>query len=271
VKVNSLLTCLTLAAIVLVNRDNNDSPDPEMGSDSASDLSGSESLSLQSTASSEDKPEIPVLQRYYDEIVSIVDKLFDISILIRGATRRFQASRAAIHVEKDDALEEFKRIVFLKIKGLFPDTPVDLAKRLTKVIGMRRQQFYYQRAHRKRLGKAAGNFQDVAHIEWKPIESSIPITEVSKTKASMMKSQLPTSPKTTRSVTTWKETVATDLRSVLDEEPGTPTLVNLAPSERRGGENIFPAPPKEPRGKAFECNQCFLILPEIMRKKVEWR
>jgi hypothetical protein len=167
--------------------------------------------------------------------------------------------------------KNFKQIVFLKIKGLFPDTPVDLSKRLTKVIGMRRQQFYYQRAHRKRLGKAAVNFQDVAQTEWRPTVSSMPITEVSKMKTSMMKPQVPGGSKTTRSVTTWKETVATDLRSMLDEESGTPILVNLAPSERRLGENVFPAPPKEPRGKAFECNQCFLILPDKMRKNVEWR
>jgi hypothetical protein len=102
------------------------------------------------------------LQGYHDEVVSIVDKLFDVSILIRGSSPNFRASRAAAHGEKDpernDLLTEFKSIVSPRIAGLCPETPTWLVQRLTNVIAMQRQQFYYQRAHKNRLARISTVF-----------------------------------------------------------------------------------------------------------------
>jgi hypothetical protein len=97
----------------------------EMGSEISSD---SESIhSAQSTEISHRLSDEETLESYYDEVVDIVDKLFDISILIREVSRNFKISRTAAYIEKDeegnDVLEEFKKIVSLKIKGLCQETP----------------------------------------------------------------------------------------------------------------------------------------------------
>ena len=167
---------------------------------------------------SDDIPDSPPgneVQLYYDEIDSIIDKLFEVSTLIRGTPRNFHTDAAAAHVEKDaegnDALIEFKRMVSLKIKGLCPDTPEWLVNRLVDVISMRRQRFYYQRAQRKLSVRSQGIV---------PRERTI--------------------------------------------------RVNPTPSECVG-ENSFPDPPKGPRGRLFECNFCFLVLPDEVRNADLWR
>jgi len=218
--------------------------------------------------------EYDVIQGYYDAVISIVDKLFDVSILIRGTTSNFRTSRAAVHVEKDLALEGFKRMVYLKIKGLCPKTPEWLVKRLTGAIGMRRQQFYYQRAHRYRLSADSTLFKEEAllvskHVAARTIES-VPTSatkhELSPVKPLLSASQMA---KSIPTVTTGG-TSATD--PVLDDEQETGCILNKpAPSEMGIGENSLPPPPKEPQGKAFECNQCFHILPDKTRKKALWR
>ena len=64
-------------------------------------------------------------------------------------------------------------------------------------------------------------------------------------------------------------TMATEL-PLEEDQIVTPILAKPAPSEKRLGENIFPDPPKEPRGKAFECNQCFYILSHETRQVALW-
>jgi hypothetical protein len=207
---------------------------------------------------------------YLQEVVSLVDKLFDVSILIRGSSRNFRAGRAAAHVEKDaegnDLLQEFKSIVSLKITGLCPDTPPWLVRRLASVTTMRRQQFYYQRAHRKRLARASVTLEEDAQVLSRQRKTVKHAIKDNKTAQSHEPS------KTAESGCTWEtyETMATAL--VLEEDvESQQTFVKLAPSERRIGENIFPEPPKDPPDKAFECHQCFHILPDKTRKLALWR
>ena len=253
----------------------------EVFSEPESDISADSDShpSVRSTASSHE-PNDRVLLRYHCEVVSIVDKLFDVSILIRGTSRNFRASRAAVHVERDaegnDVLPEFKTLVSLKIRGLCPDTPEWLVERLTKVIAMRRLQFYYQKAHRRHMAGIATTLRDETErmprlrVASRPIEIDFvdPIQE-----PLMTTSQSHAAPKTVKSGTTMMtyDTIATEL--VPQEEPGNTgtTIVKLAPSEKRIGENIFPNPPREPQGKAFECTQCFHILSEEIRKVALWR
>src|SRR5208282_4437374 len=66
------------------------------------------------------------------------------------------------------------------------------------------------------------------------------------------------------------ETTATEL---IREDGQAPTriLATATPSEKRLGENIFPDPPREPEGKAFECSPCFYILPDSTRRPESWR
>jgi hypothetical protein len=248
----------------------------DSGSEPESDISfDSESLGTGSDNST-DSIQVPdnLAQSYYNEIVSIVDKLFDISTLIRGASRNFRNSRAAVHVEKDaegkDLLEEFKQIVALKIRGLYEKTPDGLVQRLTKAIGMRRQQFYYQRAHKRRLAGITTALLEEADVVPTPTPSSKAMT--TREKSPVTQSQVPAPPKTMKSGTTMKtyDTVASEYLPE-GERAKFSTIVNLAPSEKRLNENIFPDPPKKPYGKDFECNLCFLILPAKTRQIDLWR
>src|SRR5277367_3311915 len=89
---------------------------PNDHSDTDTSMSA-ESTAILSSAAISDEGNTPELQCYYNEIVSIVDKLFAVSILIRGTSPNFRASRAAAHVQKDaegiDVIAEFKSIVAL--------------------------------------------------------------------------------------------------------------------------------------------------------------
>lgn len=220
------------------------------------------------------------LQAYYESVVSIVDKLFDLSILIRGVSRKFRVNRAAAHVEiiaGQAVLEEFKELVALKIRWLYPEIPEWLAERLTKVIVMRRQQFYYQRAHRRKMSGLRSAIPDAGQTR-KP-ENTEKATYVIETKSFKKNTttdpitkapQVSEAPRTMKSGTTKKtyDTIATDPIPEI-EQVNSSNVTKITPSERLG-ENAFPNPPKEPKGKAFECNQCFYLLHAEMRRPAMW-
>ena len=243
-------------------------------SESESDISLDSELSR--TSGGSNRP-VDAIQSYCNEIIDIIDKLFNVSILIRRGSRNFRTSRAAAHIEKDeeghDVVPEFKSIVSLRIAGLCPETPPWLVQRLTNVIAMRRQQFYYQRAHKKRLANIPTIFEDKP--QFREGISRPNITYGAKTTRqgpSMARHHQLSAPKTVKTGSSSKTygTMATEL--ILEEEQTIrPILAKPAPSEKRLGENIFPAPPKEPRGKPFECNQCFYILPDETRQLALWR
>jgi hypothetical protein len=232
--------------------------------------------SFDSESSSESEPSSHLvrnrsLQAYYEEIVSIIDQLFDVSILIRGVSRKFRVSRAAAHVERDedgkDILPAFKHIVRLKIAGLGPYAPEWLVDRLKDAVAMRRQQFYYQRAHKRRLAGASTSFGDDTQNVSILKEPSRPM-QAPQPKDLMAKPESPAAPRTEKSRSTTKTyyTIATD---PIPEDTRPPSLAK--PTKTEIAENIFPGPPKEPIEKAFECHQCFLILPDTFRKEELWR
>lgn len=249
----------------MLSRDSHNASDSDISISTGSDSAAS------SAAGSGHETQLD-LRRYCDEIVSLVDKLFSVSILIRGTSPNFRASRAAVHVEKDqegvDLVAEFKSIVVLRITALYPETPTWLVERMANLVAMRRQQFYYQRAHKRRLAKIPTEFQE-DDIPTGPAPSKItkavqgidnPDGEVA-------------APKSTRTRTTSKtiETTATELIPENEQPADTPLRGKPTFSEKRIGENIFPPPPRDPVGKDFECNQCFHILPDATRKEAHWR
>ena len=219
------------------------------------------------------------LQGYFDAIVSIVDKLFDASILIRGVSGNFRADRAAEYAEKAvrEVLEEFKTLVALKIRWLYPDTPDWLIERLTKVIAMRRQQFYYQKAHKGKMSGLQSKRSQADHAQMRrsdragkqALTSDPGSVKPEATVASVP--TVPMAPKTARTGTTSKtyDTIATDPIVLGNERVVTPAFPKITPSEKLG-ESAFPNPPKEPQGKAFECPQCFRLLPADTRRRALW-
>jgi hypothetical protein len=261
----------------LVNGDDDDNPSPshdDAESSSECDSSVDSESSIQSGDSSH-LLENNSLRGYYDEIVTIIDRLFSVSIRIRGTTRNFRLSRAAGYVEKDDdgddVLPTFKRILGLKIARLGPFAPEWLVDRLKNTIAMRRQQFYYQRAHKKHLSKIRTPLQQDAEIvsmarQPKPMPTHL--FDASRPQGTMEKPESSTAPRTDKSISTTKthDTVATE---PLSEDPQQADLAK--PTKTEIAENIFPEPPKQPVGKDFECHQCFLILPARYRTKELWR
>ena len=222
------------------------SPSDDAEAESETSLDSEESSNFsQSTESSDQLPAAEKAAKYYYYgVVSIVDKLFDASILIRGATRNFRTSKAAAYIERDcegqDILEEFKKIVSLKIKGLCPGTSDWLVERLTKAIAMRRQQFYYQRAHKgkmawkpKALRGEAKILLDLTSVTTK-VTRDVDFETTSRSKPR----QMSPGSKSMKSTTTKSyETTATDPSS---ERTRGPILVKLAPSERQRSEKFIP-------------------------------
>jgi len=215
------------------------------------------------------------LKDYYEEMVNVVDELFEVSILIRSTSRNFRTSRAAAYVETDDegndVLEKFGDIVALKIKWRYPKTEEWLLLRLVNVIVMRRQQFLYQKAHKQKMATISSTFRDesTSRSAFKKALSR-PTFDAGKHEVNVTTDDISATPRTTRTGTSMKtlDTVASDL---LPQDETSKFQIQFAPSERRLGDITFPGPPKRLQGRFFECNQCFHILPDETRDEVPWR
>jgi hypothetical protein len=198
-----------------------------------------------------------------------------VSIRRTGDSRKFRSSRAMAYIEKDsqgnDVLQDFKQFVRFMLRKSSPSIPDRLVNRLTEAVGMRRQQFYYQRAHKGKMSTSSNVAPtlDERHSQVNPPT----IVETSKSRASEIKSRVetaPAPPKSTYSMKTF-ETAATQLTANPEQELPDPKLESRATKTEIAGRNIFPGPPNKPLGKDFECYQCFYILPAATREDVLWR
>ena len=262
-----------------MHSDTNDSDSSTPESDSEGESKSSVvSLSTDSIEPYEGPFEQQAFKACHDTIDNIIDRLFGVSILIRGVLPNFRANRAAMHIERDeqgnDVLEEFKAVLSLRIKWLCRETPEWLVERLANVNAVRRQQFYYQRAHKRKLGYIPPNVnvdtnQKVEDIKPRTSARTKQATDI----VSLPVTTKPTTPSTTtktRTTINTVDTLPTEYKEK-DEQFSKEKHIDLAPSEKRIGENIVPNPPKEPYGKAFECTQCFRILPAETRDLNLWR
>lgn len=266
-----------------MNSDTNDSDSsiPESDSEGESKSSNT-SLSTDSIKPYEGPVEQQAFNACHDTIDNIIDRLFGVSILIRGVLPNFRANRAAMHIERDgqgnDVLDEFKALLSLRIKWLCRETPEWLVERLVNVNAVRRRQFYYQRAHKRKLGYIPSNANLETNRKVKDIKPTASVRSKQTTEIVAEESLMPATAKPTTPSTTTKTRITTNTVDTLpteykekDEQISKENRVDLAPSEKRIGENIVPSPPKEPYGKAFECTQCFRILPAEMRDPNLWR
>lgn len=215
---------------------------------------------------SEQLPEdvdVYILQASYGQLISMIEKFCHGSIFLRDS---FPVTAAVAHVEMDadgsNRLLDFERIVSLKVRGLYPATPDWLVKRLTKVIVMRRQQFYDRRINKRSATSLPGGFDLQAPVTLNGILQldSFPTTMDQTSKAGVQ--PMPNISKTIRSQLTLAtyRTVATEIL-----EP-----VRLVTVTQLGKIKV-PNPPKEPYGRAFECTQCFQVLPARLRSDQLWR
>ena len=172
-----------------------------------------------------------------------------------------------------DILPAFREFVRFKLRQE-QIQPEWLVNRLTGAIAMRRQQFYYQRAHNRHMSNAPAN-QDLM-IENKSGPTTLRSTQANtitttQNKSSTPKPHSPAALNPAKTILTTKtySTIATDFKPESPQEKhedlAKPTKTEI------GGDCVFPGPPKGSTEKAFECHQCFRILPGITRRQDLWR
>ena len=280
----SKLAFADIGAAILVTGEGDttvEMPDEELPSEMEHDFSASSDEASSTNVSS---PGQSVLQRRQknfqgciDEVVSSIDNLFDISIFIRGASRSFRRDRAILHLEAnkdgESVLSQFHSLIALKIDVLCRegDTPHWLKERVTRLITVRRQQFYYQRAHASHL---AGNTPLSPRKEERVMFGSKPNVAKERTSESSLQTSPARNPSLSRVPTSDSKTTIFSKATTakVEEHPAaSPRRASVTPSEIRLRENLFPNPPTEPHNKAFICNQCFYPQPPEVRDDKAWR
>ena len=262
----------------LVNGGGDTTPNEDLASETESDFS----FSSDESSSKPEEFELPRKHKnfrgYLDEVASYIDNLFDLSIFIRGSSRRFRRDRAMARLQKDgpekQAFDQFRNFVSNLVDVLCRDaaTPVWLKDRVKSLVTLRRQQFYYQRAHAKHL---AGNMPLPERTDRQVISASKPPIEPERTSES--NSRQPSTPKPTPvpgalPISDGGTSMLSKASTVnLKDSPTGPKHVTATPSEIRLREDIFPDPPTEHPNKPFVCNQCFYPLPRETRNPKAWR
>jgi len=219
---------------------------------------------------------LPCVRQFYKEVVDIIDKLFQLSIFIRGSSRTLRTDKAAAYVEEDeignDVLPTFKRFVRMKIAADAPSAPKWLVNRLTDTITMRRQQFYYQRAHKRQVSTTIlthGSALDDPSIAGPTVRTGFATEMKTPVVAKSVKTIHHTSMESRTLTKTTATTAAEPPADILEERP-TVTLPNLTKTEIIRNRGTLPGPPKEPPDKDFECHQCFYLLPANYRHEDLW-
>ena len=215
------------------------------------------------------------LRQFYKEMVDIINKLFRLSDFIRGSSRTFRMDpNAAAYVEKDelgnDVLPAFKQFVRMKIGTDAPSAPKWLVDRLTDAIAMRRQQFYYQRTHKKHMSMTI--LADKSALNNPPVaEPSLPTRLATGISTAVAAKSSTTDHHTTLKSRISTNTTATELPEGTPEERRTATLPNPAKTEILRNCGSLPGSPKGPPDNDFECHQCFDLLPANYRNEDLWR
>ena len=168
------------------------------------------------------------LQQLYEEVVNIVDCLYQMSMLIRKPAQHDMliGSRTGdqAHFEVYDQQH---------VRDLHPRIEEHIGQRLGRAITRRRKYLFYRERHHKKLEKGIEDVQGIQRA-------------------------------TTGSVLS--ETTATDFKApnIDFEETSSNSGISetsYAPSLIDGGQITIPPPPRDSmRGKPFECPYCFFII-----------
>ena len=141
------------------------------------------------------------------------------------------------------------------------------------MIGLRRQYFYYFRAHRTRLSQSRSPFS----TDYEPAVSQPIMSAKSEVLAmkSVSKSELGQKADTTVSRLT-SQSHETTASEVIDnpsfEGPVQHLTRKLATKTEVSIQDIFPSVPKKSKGKYFECSQCFHVQdPSVSLNASQWK
>ncbi len=168
------------------------------------------------------------LQQLHEEVVNVIDCLYQLSMLIRKPAQHdlLVGSRMS-----DKA--EFEFYDLEHVRNLHPRTEDPISQRLGRAITRRRKYFNYRERHHRKLEKGIEEVQGIQGIATESVIS---------------------------------ETIATDFKihNIDFEETSSNSgmsQTSYAPSLIDGGRVTIPPPPKESSGgKPFECPYCFFVI-----------
>ena len=168
------------------------------------------------------------LQQLHEEVVNIIDCLYQLSMLIRKPAQHdmLVGSRMGDKAEFEFYDKEH-------VRNLHPKTEEQIGQRLGRAITRRRKYLSYRERHHRKLEKG---IEEVQGIQWT-------------TKESVM-----------------SETIATDFKTpnIDFEETSSDSGISqtsYAPSLIDGGRLTIPPPPRDSvGGKPFECPYCFFVI-----------
>jgi hypothetical protein len=254
--------------------------------DEVSDMKSlSSSMAEQSLSSSNSSlpfdPSNP-LRVPYRAIIETIDKLFDLTMMIRGTSPSFQSTRALTHVENDEKgneiLPSFKSSVHFVLSQRYEDIPEWLIDRLTETIGLRRQHFYYYRAHKKHLSGGELTQSPLVPANRTQVTTQPPTVAKSQGSAiSFMKKPLQDHDEGySISGSNIPDTLASDPSSKIEEKPteSPPQTLGrkLATKTEISVADIFPGLRKKDKEKRFECYQCFHMQPASVSSNADhWK
>ena len=168
------------------------------------------------------------LQQLYEEVVNVVDCLYQMSMLIRKP-----AQHDMLIGSRMDDLAQFELYDQQHVRDLHPKTEEHIGQRLGRAITRRRKYLFYRERHHKKLEEGIEDVQGIQRA-------------------------------TTRSVLS--ETTATDFNapSIDFEETSLNSDISqtsYAPSLIDGGRVTIPPPPRDVvGGKPFECPYCLFVI-----------
>ena len=168
------------------------------------------------------------LQQLYEEVVNIVDCLYQMSMLIRKP-----AQHDMLIGSRMGDLAHFEVYDQQHVRDLHPRAEEHICQRLGRAITRRRKYLFYRERHHKKLETGIEDVQDIQRA-------------------------------TTGSVLS--ETIATDFKALnIDFEEASldsgMSQTSYAPSLIDGGRVTIPPPPRDSvGGKPFECPYCFFVI-----------
>lgn len=168
------------------------------------------------------------LQQLHEELVNIIDCLYQLSLLIRRPAQH----DLLVGSRKGDKAE-YEIFDKQHVNNMYPRTEEQISQRLGRAITRRRKYFNYRERHHRKLGKEIEEVQGISHT----------------TAGSAM-----------------SDTLATDFTAYnIDFEETSSnsgiSLTSYAPSLADGGRVTLPPTPREVvEGKPFECPYCFFVI-----------
>ena len=178
-----------------------------------------------SSAWPDDKPKTE-LQQLHEEVVNIIDCLYQLSMLVRKP-----AQHDLLFGSRKGDKAEFEFYDNDHVRNLHPRTEEQISQRLGHAITRRRRYLMYRERHHRKL---MNGIEEVQGIQPTTAGSAM------------------------------SETIATDFKTHnvdFDETSSNVTRTSYAPSLIDGGRVTIPPPPRESAGgKPFECPYCFFII-----------